>query len=793
MSDSQPRPWIVMLIAAVSGAVALGYELLFFRRLALIFGVAELAAALCVGVFLLGLGVGAWLAGRRGHSSTPLRAYAWAELGLAGCGVLSPWAFEHLGRASLLWVFVPAVLMGASFPWLARSSYTNEQPHSRRIGWVYGCNTLGAACGVLSFGFWILPNVGLERSTWVAASANLILAASAALAARQQRLSAAPAREPSIRTSIPRFVIGSAAGIGALSIALQVFATRILGSLLAGTVYTLSSILFVFLVGLGLGAIVGGWWMSRSADPRRSLAWIALSCAPALLVSLWALRWVCGGEDLLAGVIQMGLYEPGTRIQELPASAWFALCVKHAAWLLLLPTMCLGAFLPACTHWIAKTAPERSLGALYLWNSLGALGGGLLAAHLGLGQLGLRASFAVWLALLLGAVLLLQRKLLPGVLLSAGLGVLTLWPGPSPGTSRGLETLFYQESVASSAKVESVRDAAESAPVRILRVNGKPVASSIFIDRRLQYLLGSISSLTHQQPRSALCIGLGTGMSAHALAAGTERLTVVELSRAVLAAQPYFASWNGQLLERSDTRWILDDGRAFLQRSAERFDVISADPIDPCVAGSAYLYTQEYYQLARSRLNAGGSMTQWIPLYDLAFADIASIAGTFQSVFPHTSAWVTGYDLVLLGTLEPLNLELKALEARMRQPELAQLLADVGVHTADDLLACYFAGPKSVAELAAQAPFLNTDDAPWIEFHAPLANFGSYPVEVYRYLALCADPLPLASDSAEHRVAEIQGRRRRLQAAAWDFARELEASSAWGQARNNYIQVLRGR
>jgi hypothetical protein len=148
---------------------------------------------------------------------------------------------------------------------------------------------------------------------------------------------------------------------------------------------------------------------------------------------------------------------------------------------------------------------------------------------------------------------------------------------------------------------------------------------------------------------------------------------------------------------------------------------------------------------------------------------------------------------VLLGSGQPLELDPEQWEKRLREPQIAELAADVGVRGVDDLLATCFALPEDLERLAQRAPTINTDERPWIEFHAPRANFGSYPTDVYRFLAECRVPLPLVDGTAEHRVAEIERRRRQLMDAAWDFAREIDASRAWGEARNRYIDRLRRR
>lgn len=785
------KRFLLYSLATASGAVGISYELLYFRRLALTFGVAEWAVALVVGVFLIGLGLGALCAGRWREPRRPLLAYAIAELGLALLGWIAPASMDALGSLAWLAILPTTILMGASFPWLVACAAGLEPSTARASARIYGFNTLGAALGVLLCGFVLLPEWGLDITGWMAAGGNALLGLAALGLSRLLPGSAQPAAQSVASTQLPSWLTWSAAGIGASSLALQVFANRVLGSLLAGTVYTFSAILFVFLVGIGLGAWLGARCVHRSQAPRIALAWLSAAALPALALSWAALGWRTGGEDLLAGVIQVGLYEPGQPIAALTPAAWLWLCVEYSALFLLLPTLLLGAFLPACAAYIGRERPARELGVLYMYNTLGALLGGLAAAHIGLEYIGLRGILAcLLLAPSLIALALAVRTwklLVPTGLICAWL----LLPGATPGTARGLRTLAYRESAASGAKVEEVQDASQAQAVRILRVNGKPVASSLMIDRRLQYLLGLITTLQHDDPRSVLCIGLGTGMSARALAEGSTQLEVVELSPAVLAMQPWFSEWNGSITSRPDTSIRIDDGRAFLRKTAAQYDCISADPIDPCVAGSAYLYTREYYQLGAARLKPGGIMTQWIPLYDLALVDIASIVRTFMEVFPHASGWVTGYDLVLLGSREPLAFDLAHWEQRLREPAIGQLAADVGVNRADDLLATCFALAADLEELGRQAPAINTDAHPWIEFHAPRANFGSYPTDVYRFLAGCRRPLPFLPGTAEHRIAEIERRRRELMDAAWDFAGEIEASRAWGLARNRYIERLR--
>jgi hypothetical protein len=185
-------------------------------------------------------------------------------------------------------------------------------------------------------------------------------------------------------------------------------------------------------------------------------------------------------------------------------------------------------------------------------------------------------------------------------------------------------------------------------------------------------------------------------------------------------------------------------------------------------------------------------MSQWIPLYDLAPSDIAGIVRTFRRVFPHATAWVTGYDMLLLGGAQPLRLDLAHVAERMEERAVRELLEAVGIESAEELLGCCFAGPEALAWIEERSDRPNTDDDPWIEFHAPLAAYGSYPLEVYRWLASAADEPPLAGSDRFQREA-VLAERARLQRGALDFVADIDSGAGYGAARTRYIEFLRRR
>ena len=817
---------LVLALALASGAAALVYEVVFFRGFGLAFGVASHAVAAVVGAFLFGLGLGAWLGGRWLARAKPLTAYACVELAIALYGWFAPDLMRfargsvergELGLDSplvaLLAAFVllawPTICMGATFPLLGRAVARDGRNTWASVGWLYAINTLGACLGALLAAYALLPRFGLTGTTHVAVAANVAIALVALGLARNEQdhgqLLSEAGPESSQAPAPASLLAFAVATLGAASLALQVLAHRVILSLLGGTVYVFAAIVAVFLLGIALGGALGGHLGQRTRRPATLLGVLALAFTLSVGIGLALLRSRAGGEDLLLGPDNIALLEPGEWVSEYPPSRYLALTVSLSALALLGPTLISGAFFPIALAWARGTGAQlgASLGRVYLWNTLGSIAGSLLASFVLLPELGLRGGFVALCVLPIpcGVALLWSEAakvegargaLRWAALAASGCGFFALLPGAPPGTREELRTVFVADAAASSAKVQEFTDSTDSEPIRNLRVNGKTVASSIFIDRRLQYLLGCISTLAHPKPDKLLCIGLGTGMTSAAMAVCGGELTVVELSPAVIEAARRFEAWNAALHARDDVRIVADDGRAWLARTSERFDVISADPIDPCVSGSAYLYTEEYYQLGRARLAEGGVMSQWIPLYDLAPSDIAGIVRTFRRVFPHATAWVTGYDMLLLGSAEPLQLELARVAERMDEPSVRELLEAVGIESAEELLGCCFAGPEALAWIEERSDRPNTDDDPWIEFHAPLAAYGTYPLEVYRWLASATGEPPLAGSDRFQREA-VLAERARLQRSALDFVADIDSGAGYGAARTRYIEFLRRR
>jgi len=205
-----------------------------------------------------------------------------------------------------------------------------------------------------------------------------------------------------------------------------------------------------------------------------------------------------------------------------------------------------------------------------------------------------------------------------------------------------------------------------------------------------------------------LVIGCGAGVTAGAIAIGpgVEHLTIAEIESSVPAlAEAYFGDYNYHVIGNPKVTIRIDDGRHVLMTTDQQFDVITTDMIDPWVKGVATLFTREFFEAAKRHLRPGGVVTQFVQLYQSNREAVKSEIATFVEAFPNTIVWGNptngqGYDLVLMGSAEPLQIDVDELQARLDRPDHAQVvesLRAIGISSAVQLLSSYAASGADLA------------------------------------------------------------------------------------------------
>jgi spermidine synthase len=281
------------------------------------------------------------------------------------------------------------------------------------------------------------------------------------------------------------------------------------------------------------------------------------------------------------------------------------------------------------------------------------------------------------------------------------------------------QVLFHRDGP--SATVAVTRDG----DTVTLRINGKADASTTREDVPTQFMGGHLPLLLHPDPRRVLVIGLGSGISAGAVARyPVERLDVVEIEPAVVQASRFFTGLSGDFLGDPRVHLVIADGRNFLRTTPERYDVIISEPSNPWIGGIATLFTVEAFEAARQRLRPGGLMVQWAQAYSLAPADLQMIVKTFSAVFPGATVWhVSTADYLFLGWTDPGPLDLGVTRARYGIPAVARDLTRIGIRDWPGILGDFMLNGADASRYAAGAR-LNTDDRLPLEFSAPRALYA---------------------------------------------------------------------
>jgi len=209
-------------------------------------------------------------------------------------------------------------------------------------------------------------------------------------------------------------------------------------------------------------------------------------------------------------------------------------------------------------------------------------------------------------------------------------------------------------------------------------VNGKSDGNAR-ADAGTQVMSGIIGAALRPNPKQAMVVGLGTGSTAGWLAAvpTMEHVDVVELEPAVLKVAELCSPVNQNALKNPKLRVIIGDGRELLLTVRSKYDVIVSEPSNPYRAGVAGLFTREFYESVRNRLNRGGIFLQWVQTYSVDDRTIEIFYRTLGSIFPNIESWQTEEgDLLLAASLEPLRYDSATLRARLEsEPFKSGMLA----------------------------------------------------------------------------------------------------------------------
>ena len=762
--------FIPYLCLFLSGLTSLTYELIWIKQLRLVFGgtLYAISAVLCA--FMAGLALGAWgiskYLQRPGREKTHLvRLYGMLEAGIGLYALLFPWMLDglsaiyphlidpatgsgiprHLIEFSLsALLMLPATfLMGATLPVIGSWSIgTHGSKIFSNLSLLYAINTFGAVAGVLYTQFLGTQYLGIRGTNGSAVILNVLVLVLCWLwkPADNPASLSPPSKKLTRDEKIPSRGLGLLLLLifgfsGLVALASEILWTRVLVFPLGSSLYSFAIILATFLFGIALGSLVAEKLLGQSRWVLKFLA-IELSIGLLCLLMFPALdnlmEWTLKVDHLFYSVDNT----PGRTLMIRSLAAFS---------LMILPTLGFGLVYPLANHIHFNFFGNvtGTLGNSYAINTLGGILGTLITPFLLVPLWGIQLSLFILYSILIVlslAGLAWYRGNRPGQwAVALVVGGLIMWgsftaftPGMSGQrlgennlarveintTSEKLKLLDYKEGDFSTLSVVEDRQSG----ARTLYVDGfstATVSSSVGGSAYMQ-AMGFVPMILHPDPKRALVMCFGTGNTLGTVAR-FPGVTVdgVEIDRNVVSMAHWFSQWNHDAVNRDNVHLTYQDARGFIRWTDDRYDVITLEPMSPVQAGVNNLYSREFYEQSRSRLNPGGLMMQWLPLHLVGPEDARAIIKTFQSVFPHTSVWNSYLTriVLLVGSDGPQALDQNRFEELMKNRELQEMAQQIGIFNFVDMMDFYLTDGNQLSALVSGASVI-TDNRPLLE-HSP--------------------------------------------------------------------------
>ncbi|HXJ89421.1 MAG TPA: hypothetical protein VMS18_21570 [Candidatus Binatia bacterium] len=669
----------------ISGFCSILYEIVWLRISMAQFGVTTAMVSLVLSAFMVGLGAGSWAAGlitRKFDAFPALRLYALTELliGLSALavpielawgrelllGTVSGMSLSTFYFPSALWLAITLVpwcaCMGATFPFAMAAIRQQGRAESvKSFSYLYLPNIIGATAGAV-LPLFLIELFGFHRTLRIAAVLNLLLAGAAfslsflrkpAGVTKEETQGGLPALS-SPGTLSGRALLALLFATGLTSMGIEVVWVRLYTPSLGTLVYAFAAILGLYLVAMDLGS-----WIYRHSKRDHILD--------------NGLLWATLGFSVIVPFL--------TADPRLPIPAILRVVIG------ILPFSALVGFVtPAVVDQYSRGNPERA-GTGYAINIVGCVLGPLLAGFVLLPIVGERVS----LCLLAVPWFVAAFKYKPTASVSFGavarspyfLGscVLALGSVAVAFSSRAYEQRYSHREVLRDSTATVIAHGSEWQEKRLL-INGVGM-TALTPDTKIMVHLPN--ALLRQPPRSGLVICFGMGSTHLSMLSWGIPSTAVELVPSVPKLVTFFHPNAGPLMSSPLSHVVIDDGRFFLERSPEQYDVITVDPPPPVsAAGSSLLYSKEFYAIAQRHLRPGGILQQWFPGGEPA--TVAAVARSVKESFPYVRAFRTieGVGIHFLASMTPIP-----------QLSAAQLAAKLPTDAARDLMEL---GPASTPE-----------------------------------------------------------------------------------------------
>ncbi len=699
-------------VFALSGFSGLIYESIWSHYLKLFLGHASYAQVLVLAIFMGGMAIGSALAARLSNRLTNLILWYGIVEGIIGLfGItfhslfvtVQSAAFEqifpNLGASWLIhtvkWaigsllILPQSILLGATFPLLTAGLIRRFPGNSgKTLATLYFINSFGAAIGVLTNAFVLIPAVGLPGSVLSAGLINIFLAMVIYFLAKGDNYPASKSVVATTATaytsSVGSYLLAIAAFTGLASFMYEVGWIRMLTMVLGGSTHSFEIMLSAFILGLA----IGGFWIRRKIDRFENpllvlgLIQLVMGTFAALTIPLYNYIY-----ELMGLVVEALNYSDSGYLLYTIFSYGISLVIMLPA------TICAGTTLPLVTFiLLQEKSGDSAIGKVYAWNTVGSIVGVVVAIQLVMPLMGLKWVIGVGalVDVILGLYIVhrmrisfVQHKPQLG-LIAASIVIIISLPLLGLDTQKmasgvyryGLkkmfagDVIFHKDGKASTVAVKLFGKSGSllnnGKPDALLMLDSSDEGSKVdsISDDPTMVLAGTLPYIYRPDAKVIANIGLGSGLTAHVMLhnKGLERLDTIEIEQAVYEGAELFRPRVENLYVDPRSHVIVEDAKTYFATSGNKYDVIVSEPPNPWVSGVAGLFSTEFYHEVKRYLKPDGILVQWVQLYEITPELVATVYLALKENFSDIHLYqIADADIAIVASMDTLEADYKTL------------------------------------------------------------------------------------------------------------------------------------
>lgn len=451
-------------------------------------------------------------------------------------------------------------------------------------------------------------------------------------------------------TSVAVIVYVAAFVVGTIVMSFEMLGSRYLNPYFGSGIYTWAALISTVLAALCVGYFLGGWLADRAPSLTVLGLTVIIGSVYILLVPVFAERML---ETLLAGIDDL-------RAGSLVASVA----------ILFFPVTFLGMFSPFGIRLLLRNPAHsgRVSGTVYGVNTLGSIVGTLGTTFYLIPLMGSRAiTITAGVAgILSGLALMAAQRLVRAVPVTLLAGALASGSALVPGAASGDDLVDMSVREQLLSRKDGQIDHVETTYNDIFVFKDKAELHMAFQLKGWDYTQSTINlkdaddlplpvarqmtmaTVYPAELKRILMIGLGGGTISTYLGRHIPDVTIdtVEIDPGVItAAKKYFG-----IRESGRIRYLDGDGRVFLNRNKQPFDLILCDAFHGGYI-PFHLLTKEFFRLVKRNLTPDGAVA--VNIHDGTKLYVSTIM-TMRAEFPSVHLYPTGEgEVIAIGTMKP--------------------------------------------------------------------------------------------------------------------------------------------